>query len=90
MSQAKNAHDIKNHIKRVLTNHPTNRETVVAVVVVHVAITTVEVQVATVDNIACVERTTPIVAVTTNIVNAATIAVTSSRELNKPYLKNDA
>ena len=65
-----------------LTNHRANSLTVIAVVVVlPIHVTIVEVQVVGVLNITCVKRTTPIVAVTTYIVHATIVAVTSSREL---------
>ena len=62
-------------------NQRTNREAVVAVIVVipiHVA--TVEVQLIGVIHVVVVKRTTPIVTVTTHIVHTAIVTVTCSRK----------
>lgn len=52
--------------------------TVVAVVVVHVVIATIEVQVPCVVGIALVERRTPVVAVAAHVVGRRTVAVARS------------
>lgn len=69
-----------------LTHHSTHRLPVVTVVVVPIVIVRIEVEFVRVVRIALVQRTRPIVAVRTSVVETAIVAITRSGEEKKRRL----
>ena len=58
---------------------------IVAVIVVHFAVSTIEVEFVSIVDILATQRSRPIVSVLADIVDSAIFCVTNSREEQKPY-----
>ena len=69
----------------MLKTHRTHSVSIVAVIVVHFAVSTIEVEFVSIVDILATQRSRPIVSVLADIVDFAIFCVTNSMEEQKPY-----
>lgn len=68
----------------MLRKNRTHGVPIVAVIVVHFAVSTIEVEFVSIVDILATQRSRPIVSVRSNVVNLTIVSVTNGREEQKP------